>query len=59
MQLGSRPQGQGASSFSPRPQASASPAGNNNTAQQPPAEEIPTINLDEEQDEVRLEDVPF
>lgn len=57
MQLGSRPQGQ--SSFSPSrpaPQAAAAPA---NKAPQEKAEEIPTINLDEEQDEVRIEDVPF
>lgn len=48
MQLGSRPQG------SPRPaQAQASPA------QPAKEEEIPTINLDEEQGEVKIEDVPF
>lgn len=60
MQLGSRAQGQGGgSTFSPRPpQAGNAPSGNNNI---PPAptEEIPTINLDEEQDEVKIEDVPF
>lgn len=48
MQLGSRPQG------SPRPaQTPASPA------QPAKEEEIPTINLDEEQGEVKIEDVPF
>lgn len=38
--------GQRAQSLTPRPTTSAQ-------------EEVPTINLDEEQDEVRLEDVPF
>ncbi|OGI16379.1 MAG: hypothetical protein A2Z52_00715 [Candidatus Moranbacteria bacterium RBG_19FT_COMBO_42_6] len=51
MQLGSKPQGGG--SFSPGSSASV-PA-----AQSAAAEEIPTINLDEEQDEVKIEDVPF
>lgn len=55
MQLGSRPQGQ-SGSFSPRPQTSSAPS---NSAQPAPAEEIPTINLDEEPDEVKIEDVPF
>ena len=50
MQLGSRPQG------SPRPAGQSSPAP---SASQPIAEEIPTINLDEEQGEVKIEDVPF
>lgn len=57
MQMGSRPQGGGSGSYN-RPAAAvgampqaAKPA--------PVAEEIPTINLDEEQDEVKLEDVPF
>jgi single-strand DNA-binding protein len=51
MQLGSRPQGSGA----------YTPPISKPTAQQQeaPAEEIPTINLDEEQDEVKIEDVPF
>lgn len=54
MQLGAKSQGrsfnQGAT---PSPPATpAAPA-------QPAAEEIPTINLDEEQDEVKIEDVPF
>lgn len=47
MQLGSRPQGAGR----PAP-APTSPT-------QPAAEEIPTINLDEEEKEVKIEDVPF
>jgi single-strand DNA-binding protein len=53
MQLGARPQG------APRPaapynQPAAAPA----QSQESPAEEIPTINLDEEE-EVKIEDVPF
>jgi len=62
MQMGSRAQG----SSAPRPAApmggqayGAAPASRPAPQQQAPAEEIPTINLDEEQDEVRLEDVPF
>lgn len=61
MQLGSKPQGTGRSSFSPAA-AAAAPAGSANFSaptQQSAPEEIPTINLDEEQDEVRIEDVPF
>lgn len=55
MQLGSRPQGSAGPSNYNRPAAPASqPA-----VQEAPAEEIPTINLDEEQDEVKIEDVPF
>jgi len=47
MQLGSRPRGAGAPSPAATPQ------------KQEPQEEIPTINLDEEQGEVKIEDVPF
>lgn len=52
MQLGSRPQG------APRPAGFSAPA---SSPTQPIAkeEEIPTINLDEEQGEVKIEDVPF
>jgi single-strand DNA-binding protein len=49
MQLGSKPQGGG--SFSAGTSSPAAPTA--------AAEEIPTINLDEEQDEVKIEDVPF
>ncbi len=55
MQLGSKPQG-GSGSY---------PASTARTAQTPSAdqgaapEEIPTINLDEEQEEVKISDVPF
>jgi single-strand DNA-binding protein len=55
MQLGSRAQG---SSYQ-RP-ASMAPSPSSAPAQEAPAtEQIPTINLDEEQDEVKIEDVPF
>lgn len=57
MQMGSRPQGSGGYA---RPAAAvaggAAVAASQNT---PIAEEIPTINLDDEQDEVKIEDVPF
>lgn len=58
MQMGSRPQGGGNYS---RPAAAAVAGGAAVAASQsaPVAEEIPTINLDEEQDEVKIEDVPF
>jgi single-strand DNA-binding protein len=57
MQLGSKPQGGGnRPAFAPSAPAAANnrPAPSNDIA-----EEIPTINLDEETDEVRIEDVPF
>jgi single-strand DNA-binding protein len=51
MQLGSRPQGAG---------RQTPPESKPAQAATPPAEEqIPTINLDEEQEEVKIEDVPF
>lgn len=52
MQLGSRPQGQGGNFSSPQAPKPAA-------AKEEAAEEIPTINLDEEQEEVKIEDVPF
>ncbi len=56
-QFGSKPGGAGA----PRPaMATAAPQASTPNKTTAPAEpEIPTINLDEEQDEVRIEDVPF
>lgn len=57
MQLGSKAQG-GGGSYSPNRPSSA-PQANQSVAPSKPAEEIPTINLDEEQDEVKIEDVPF
>jgi single-strand DNA-binding protein len=55
MQMGSRPQGGGGYN---RPAAAAT-AAPQAAKPEPVAEEIPTINLDEEQDEVKIEDVPF
>jgi single-strand DNA-binding protein len=55
MQLGSKPQGSPAGNGYNRPAAapqSSAPA-------ESPLEEIPTINLDEEQEEVKISDVPF
>ncbi len=56
MQLGSRPQGVSAPASSYNNPAPAKPTA---PQQEAPAEEIPTINLDEEENEVRIEDVPF
>lgn len=58
MQLGSRAQGsaQGAST-APRPATQAPSNGAKSSA--PMEEEIPTINLDDESEEIRIEDVPF
>lgn len=57
MQMGQRAQGSGA----PRPKAAPQHAATAAAATTAPAaaEEIPTINLDDEQGEVRIEDVPF
>ncbi len=60
MQMGSRAQGSGQNTgnYQPRPIQQSAPIQASRPA---PAQEeaIPTINLDEESDEVRLEDVPF
>lgn len=59
MQMGSRAGGgQGGYNAAPRP-AAAPAAASAGASKAPAIEEIPTINLDEEQDEVRIEDVPF
>jgi single-strand DNA-binding protein len=58
MQLGSKPRSayeSGTASNYNRP----TPAPQATQSQVPQAEEIPTINLDEEEEEVRIEDVPF
>lgn len=56
MQLGSRPQG----SSRPSSYDNSAPARTAATSpQETPAQEIPTINLDEEESEVKIEDVPF
>jgi len=74
MQMGSKPQGSGGNysgsrnatpnSFSqPQQNNRPQPAQQNPVQQAPPQqareEEIPTINLDDERDDVRIEDVPF
>lgn len=60
MQLGSRAQGssQGAGTPQRAPEANRNNNGSAN-APAPIEEEIPTINLDDEKDEIRIEDVPF
>ena len=59
MQLGSKAQGGGTGNYS-RPAAPSTPSAPMANKPAPAEEEsIPTINLDEEQDEVRIEDVPF
>lgn len=65
MQLGSRPLGQGGGSFA-RPDSSSSSSPRQNqynqskAASTPAAEDdIPTINLDDEKEEIKIEDVPF
>ncbi|MDO8537064.1 MAG: single-stranded DNA-binding protein [bacterium] len=53
LQLGPRPFGQG-------PASAKATAGKQETSgQQPPIEEIPTINLEESEPEVKAEDLPF
>ena len=66
MQLGNKPQGRsydgGVNQGQVAPQNTVAPAGQPAQAkgsQESPDEEIPTINLDDEQDEVKIEDVPF
>lgn len=53
MQMGSRAQGSSQGAPRPATPAAAAPAANVRP------EEIPTINLDEEAEEIRIEDVPF
>lgn len=61
MQLGSRAQGgaqgQGSAPRASAPAVAAAPAAASKNA--PVEEEIPTINLDDERDEIKIEDVPF
>ena len=65
MQLGSRAQGTSSGSSQGARTAGAgaggySPSGQSQNSKPAPAEEeIPTINLDDEQDEIKIEDVPF
>lgn len=51
-QFGSKPQGASRGNYS-------APAAQKSATQAPKEEQIPTINLDDEQGEVRIEDVPF
>jgi single-strand DNA-binding protein len=64
MQLGSRAQGaqggsQGGNSYARSAAAPVAASAAPKPAQAPVEEEIPTINLDDEKDEIRIEDVPF
>jgi single-strand DNA-binding protein len=75
MQLGSKPQGGGATggqqrnggytpqASAPRPMGQSAPMGaapqRPAPKQEMPIEEIPTINLDDEKEDIRIEDVPF
>ncbi|KKP97785.1 MAG: Single-stranded DNA-binding protein [Candidatus Moranbacteria bacterium GW2011_GWD2_36_12] len=60
MQMGQRAQGSSGPRPAPATMGAAAAASRPASQQQAPiAEEIPTINLDEETDEVRIEDVPF
>lgn len=58
MQLGAKAQGGGGGTYAPRTNQTPA-AAQSQGAQAAPAEEIPTINLDEEPEEVKIEDVPF
>ena len=62
MQMGSRPQGSGNYNRPAAAAAAGAVAGGAVVAASqnaPIAEEIPTINLDDEKEEVKIEDVPF
>ncbi len=61
MQMGSRPMGQGGGGY-PREGNGSAPSSRSNapqTASKSPDEDIPTINLDDEKEEIKIEDVPF
>lgn len=65
MQLGSRSQqGQGSGSVArqdgpSRPTAASSASAGAAATQMPKEEDIPTINLDDEREDIKIEDVPF
>lgn len=62
MQLGSRSrEGQGSGNYAPRQESPARPAAAAGAAaaQMPREEDIPTINLDDEREDIKIEDVPF
>lgn len=59
MQLGSRAQGSGQGNQGGIRNAAPAAAAAPKTQSAPVEEEIPTINLDDEKDEIKIEDVPF
>lgn len=61
MQLGSRPMGQGSGSSRSESASASRPTGQNQPKSAPTAidDDIPTINLDDEKEEIKIEDVPF
>jgi len=64
MQMGSRPMGQGQSQGGGYARSESSSAPRQREQNQPPAptavdDDIPTINLDDEKEEIKIEDVPF
>ncbi len=61
MQLGSRPMGQGGGSPRAESASASRQVGQNQSKSSPIVEDddIPTINLDEEKEEIKIEDVPF
>ena len=62
MQLGARSrEGQGSGNAAPRQEGAARPAAAAGAAatQMPKEEDIPTINLDDEREDIKIEDVPF
>jgi single-strand DNA-binding protein len=58
MQLGSKPRGASATQPS-APANAAMPAANKPSAKPKEDDSIPTINLDDEKDDIKIEDVPF
>ncbi|QQS15473.1 MAG: single-stranded DNA-binding protein [Candidatus Moraniibacteriota bacterium] len=61
MQLGSRPMGQGSSSSRSDSAHASQPANHGQSRSTPVSadDDIPTINLDDEKEEIKIEDVPF
>lgn len=57
MQLGSR--AQGSTGGAPARREAPAQSGSQSNQNAPVEEEIPTINLDDEKDEIKIEDVPF
>lgn len=61
MQLGSRPMGQGSGSSRTDSAPASRPANQSQSRSTPVSadDDIPTINLDDEKEEIKIEDVPF